>query len=112
MLDEYGVKGRLLKVIQALYMDIRARPRQGDKRGKRAVWIEVKLSTGDVGVLLFVDDMVVMAESVERLQSNLQVMSDVLSRWKLKVNWGKTKVMRAAREREECEVAIEEQQIE
>ena len=57
---------------------------------------EVKLSTGDVGVLLFADDMVVMAESVEGLQSNLQGMSDVLSRWELKVNWGKTKVMRVA----------------
>ena len=34
------------------------------------------MSTGDVGVLLFEDDMVVMAESVEGLQSNLQVMSD------------------------------------
>ena len=28
-----------------------------------------------------------MAESVEGLQSNLQVLSDVLSRWDLKVNW-------------------------
>ena len=41
----------------------------------------VKLSTGNVGVLLFADDMVVMTESVEGLQSNLQVLSDVLSRW-------------------------------
>ena len=47
---------------------------------------EVKLSIGDVGVLLFADDMVVMAESVEGLQSNLQVLSNVLSRWELKVN--------------------------
>ena len=70
------------------------------------------MSTGDVGVLLFADDMVVMTESVKGLQSNLQVMSDVLSRWELKVNWGKTKVMRVARKREECEVKIEEQVIE
>ena len=73
---------------------------------------EVQLSTGDVGVLLFVDDMVVVAELVEGLQSNLQVMSDVLSRWELKVNWEKTKVMRVVRKREECEVEIEEQVIE
>ena len=46
----------------------------------------MKLSTGDVGVLLFADDLVVMAELIEGLQSNLQVLSDVLSRWKLKVN--------------------------
>ena len=50
----------------------------------------MKLSTGDVGVLLFADDIVVMAESAEGLQNNLQVLSDILSRWELKVNWRKT----------------------
>ena len=70
------------------------------------------MSTGDVGLLLFADDMVVMAESVEGLQHNLQVMSDVLSRWELRVNWRKTKVMRIARKREECEVKIDEEVIE
>ena len=66
----------------------------------------MKLSVGDVGVLLFADDMVVMAESVEGLPSNLQVLSDVLSRCELKVKWRKTKVMRVARKSEECEVKI------
>ena len=143
VLDEYGVKGRLLKAIQALYMDGRARVKVGGmgsqlfgvhRRERQGCilspWLfnvfidkvtreakgqfrsEVKLSTGDVEVLLLADDMVVMTESVEGLQSNLQVMSDVLSRWELKVNWGKTKVMRVARKREECEVKIEEQVIE
>ena len=56
--------------------------------------------------------MVVMAESVEGLQSNLQVLSDVLSRWKLKVNWRKTKEMRVARKSEECKVKIGEEIIE
>ena len=63
------------------------------------------MSTGDVGVLFFADDMVVMAELVE----GLQVLSDVLSRWELKVNWRKTKVMRVARKCEECEVKIGEE---
>ena len=82
------------------------------REAKRQFQSEVKLSTGDVGVLLFADDMVVMAESVEGLQSNLQVLSDVLSRWELKVNWRKTKVMRVARKSEECEVKIGEEIIE
>ena len=56
------------------------------REAKRQFQSEVKLSTDDVVVLLFADDMVVMAESVEGLQSNLQVFSDVLSRWELKVN--------------------------
>ena len=42
-----------------------------------------------------------MSQSVERLQSNLQVLSDVLSRWELKVIWRKTKVMRVARKSQE-----------
>lgn len=56
------------------------------------------MSTGYVSVLLFADDMVVMSELVEGLQSNLQVLNDVLSRWGLKVNWRKTKVMRVNKE--------------
>ena len=143
VLDEYEVKGRLLRATQALCVDGKARVKAGEvesdlfgvHRGVRpgctiSLWLsnvvldrvtmeakrefqsEVKLSTGDVGVLLFADDMVVMAESVEGLQSNLQVLSDVLSRWELKVNWRKTKVMRVARKSEECEVTIGEEIIE
>ena len=52
--------------------------------------------------------MVVMAESEEGLQHNLMIVSDMLSKWELKVNWRKTKVMRVARNSEECEVKIEE----
>ena len=76
------------------------------REARRGFQSEVKLSTGDVGVLLFADDMIVMAESVEGLQSNLKVLSDVLSRWELKVICRKTKVMRVARKREECEVKL------
>ncbi|MDA8042237.1 MAG: reverse transcriptase domain-containing protein [Pirellulales bacterium] len=72
---------------------------------------EVRLSTGNVGVLLFADNMVVMVESVEGLQHNMQVMSGVLSKWELKVNWRKTKVMRVARKSEDCEVKIGEEVI-
>ena len=53
-----------------------------------------------------------MAESAEGLQSNLQVLSNILSRWELKVNWRKTKMMRVAKKRGECEVKIKEEKIE
>ena len=142
VLDEYGVKGKLLRAIQALYVDGRARVKVGrmefelfsvyrgvrqgctlspwlfnvfmdrvTREAKRLFRSEVKLSTGDVGVLLFADDIVVMAESAEGLQHNLQVMSDVLSKWELKVNWRKAKVMSVARKSEECEVKIGEEVI-
>ena len=61
-------------------------------------------------VLLFVDDMVVLADSAERLESNLKAMSEVLSRWELKVNW-KTKVTRVVRQKGHCEVRIGDMEI-
>ena len=62
----------------------------------------VKLSTGDWKSSC----LVVLADSSERLESNLKAMSEVLSRWELKVNWKKTKVMRMARQKGRCEVRI------
>ena len=40
------------------------------------------------------------------------MLSDVLSRWELKVNWRKTKMMRVARKSEQCEVKIRDETIE
>ena len=53
-----------------------------------------------------------MAESTERLEKNLGVMSEALRRWELKVNWKKTKVMRVARQKGACEVRIGDQELE
>ena len=38
-------------------------------------------------------------------------MSEVLSRWELKVNWKGTKVMRVARQKGRCEVRISNVEI-
>ena len=40
-------------------------PPEGDKSSKKRVCERVRLATGDMGVLLFADDMVIMAESKE-----------------------------------------------
>ena len=72
----------------------------------------VKLSTRGVEILMFADDMVLMAESAEGLEKNLGVMGEALSRWELKVNWKKTKVMRVTRQKGVCEVRIEDQKLE
>ena len=66
----------------------------------------MKLSTRGVEVLIFVDDMVLMAESAEGLEKNLGLTSEVLRRWQLKVYWKKTKMMRVARQKGACEVRI------
>ena len=50
--------------------------------------------------------------TADGLQRNLQVMNDVLNRWEMKVNWRKTKVMRAARKSEECEIKIGDEVLE
>ena len=89
-----------------LFMDNVMREARGSFVG------EVQLSTGEVGVLLFADDMVVMADSKEGLQHNLKTVSDMLNKWELKINWRTTKVMRVARDREEFEVKIGDEVIE
>ena len=81
VLDEHGVKGKLLRVIQGSYVDGKARVNVG---GVEAELFGVHRGVRQgctLSLWLFADDMVVMAESVEGLQSNLQVLSDVLSRW-------------------------------
>ena len=62
-------------------------------------------------VLSFVDDTVELADSAEKLESNLKAMSEVLSRWELKVNW-KTKVTRVVRQKGHCAVRIGDMEIE
>ena len=143
VLDKYGIKGKLLRAIQTLYVGSKACVKFGGLtsekfevcRGVRqgcmlSPWLfnlfmdnvmrearesfvgEVQLSTGEVGVLLFADDVVVMADSKEGLQHNLKTVSDMLNKWELKINWRKTKVMRVARDREEFEVKIGDEVIE
>ena len=53
-----------------------------------------------------------MAKCEEGLQSNLQVLSEAMGRWDLKVNGKKTKVMKVARKSGECEERIGDQIIE
>ena len=143
VLSEYGVRGRLLRSIKALYEGGRARVkvegmesqgfrvRKGVRQGctlspwlfnvfidkvvkeaRRECVREVTLSTGSIGILMFADDMVMMAETKEALQHNVEAMNEALSRWDLRVNWKKSKVMRVARKREECQVVIGDEQLE
>ena len=48
------------------------------REAKQVFTSGVKLSTGELEILLFVDDMVLLADSAERLESNLKVLSEVL----------------------------------
>ena len=66
------------------------------REARREFVREVSFPQVKWGVLLFADDIVIMAESEKGLQSNLQVLSEAMGRWDLKVNWKKTKVMKVA----------------
>ena len=82
------------------------------KEARRDFVSRVMLSTRGVEILMFADDMVLMAESAEGLEKNVGMISEVLSRWELKVNWKKTNVMRVARQKRVCEVRIGDQKLE
>ena len=58
----------------------------------RREWVEeVTLSTGTTAVLLFADEMVMMAETREALQHNVEAINEALMKWDLKVNRRKTR---------------------
>ena len=58
----------------------------------RREWVEeVTLSTGTTAVLLFADEMVMMAETREALQRNVEAINEALMKWDLKVNRSKTR---------------------
>ncbi len=82
------------------------------REARRECIREVVLSTGTVGLLMFADDMVMMAETEEALQHNVEAMNEALVRWDLKVNWKKSKVMRVAKKKEECQIRIGVEQLE
>ena len=72
----------------------------------------VRLTTGEVEVLLFADDLMMMAESEEALQHNMQELNDRLEEWEMKANWQKTRVMRIGRKKDVCNVEVNGQEVE
>ena len=57
----------------------------------------VRLGNEIVDVLLFADEMVLVADSVESLQIYLKKLDETLTRWKMKMNWEKTKLMKVGK---------------
>ena len=53
----------------------------------------VQLTTTNVQMLLFADDVVMVTEKKDDMQRNLDEMKKVMEKWGMKVHWGKTKVM-------------------
>ena len=72
----------------------------------------VRMGNEVVDVLLFADDMVLVADSVESLQMNLRKLDESLTRWKMKMNWEKTEVMKVGKERGHCCVEVRDRRLE
>ena len=53
----------------------------------------MQLEASKLQFLLFADDLVLVAENVEDTKRNVEVLNEVMARWKMKIDWGKTKVM-------------------
>ncbi len=53
----------------------------------------VKLEDRNVQFLLFADDLMLVAEKEEDVESNLRILDGVMAKWQMKINWGKTKAM-------------------
>ena len=51
--------------------------------------------------------MVLVADSIESLQMNLRRLDKSLTRWRMKMNWDKTEVMKVGKERGHCCVEFE-----
>ena len=62
---------------------------------------------------MFADNLMMMVESEEALQHNMQqLINDRLEEWEMKANWQKTRVMRIERKQDMCNVEVNGQNME
>ena len=52
-----------------------------------------RLDDKNVQFLLLVDDLMLMAEKDEDMERNLTILDELMTEWKMKINWRKTKAM-------------------
>ena len=57
--------------------------------------------------ILFADDIVMVTERKEDIQTNLEVLKAGMEKWEMKMHLGKTKVMVVSRAEEECSVTMD-----
>ena len=72
----------------------------------------VKLEDRNVQFLLFADDLMLVAEKEEDVESNLRILDGVMEKWQMMINWGKTKAMVVKRGGGSCNVSVKGEKIE
>lgn len=72
----------------------------------------VQLETSNVNLILFADDVMMLAEKCEDMKRNLNALKKKSDKWGIKINWGKTNLMMVSRNGGDCNVTIDRQNIE
>ena len=72
----------------------------------------VQLESSKVQFLLFADDLVIVAENEEDIKRNAEVLNEVMAKWKMRINWQKTKVMVVQRGGGTCHLVVDDVEVE
>ena len=66
----------------------------------------VEMETGTIQLLLFADDIMLVAERDKDAERNVKVLDEVMKKWRRKINWRQTKAMVVERGGGTCNIAV------
>ena len=72
----------------------------------------VEMETGTIQLLLFTDDLMLVAERDKDAERNVKVLDEVMKKWRMAINWRKTKAMVVKRGGGTCNIAVNGVEIE
>ena len=72
----------------------------------------VEMEETVVQLLLFADDLMLVAENDENVERNLRMLDEVMEKWRMLINWRKTKVLTVKRGGGTCDVSVKGEKIE
>ena len=72
----------------------------------------VKMSTTEVSIVLFADNVILLTERKKNMGTNLRELKKAMSNCGMKIHWGKTKVMVVSRQGEGYKVSVDGEEIE
>ena len=72
----------------------------------------VQLEASKVQFLMFVDNLAVVTEKEEDMKRNVEVLNEVMTEWKMKINWEKTKVLVVQRGGGTCHIVVDGVEVE
>ena len=72
----------------------------------------MQLEGSKVQFLLFADDLLLVAENEEDIKKNAEVLNEVMEKWKMRINWQRTKVMVVQRGGGTCHLVVDNVEVE